>query len=452
MNNYEEKSLWAYEAEQTVIGAILINNDSIDECQDIDANMFSERNKHVYRALKQLSIDNMPIDVITLNEALEESGLSDMVGGLAYLVDIQQNTPSHKNIKAYVKIVYDRYKTRGMVKLADDISELVYQNDGMTIDDKLAEINKMTSTLIELAADSHNEKSYSEAAGELLDHMQKVMDLEDGELLGLSTGVEELDRVTYGLERGRLAVIGGRPSMGKSVLAENIARHASKKGLAIRFHSYEMPSRDIIARGAAAEHGINLGDIKCGKLHRDDYDNLSMFVASTTTKNWVFDEDIIGVDKIAARARAQKRKTGLDMLVIDHLHLMPLYSDNETKEYGHITRTLKLLARELDIVVVLVAQLSREVEKRHDKRPMMSDVRASGGIEQDADYIVFPFRPAYYNKDLDQRAAILIVAKNRDGERQDIPVNFEGQYQRFTNSDTDWTAPMDTVEHYNFAS
>ena len=221
-------------------------------------------------------------------------------------------------------------------------------------------------------------------------------------------------------------------------------RYNAKKGFSVRYQSYEMKARDLAMRGVSAEGEVNFGNLRSGKMTNSEWDSLSVANGNYSILPITIDEDQLRIAQIVARCRAQKRRDGLDILIVDHLHLMPLDDKDEVKALGNITKALKLLAKELDILVVLVAQLSRSVEQRTDKKPRMSDLRGSGSIEQDADYILFPWRAGYYFDDRNPNEAHILVAKNRNGETyadNGIEVGWQGKYQKFTNTVEPWTPP-----------
>ena len=219
--------------------------------------------------------------------------------------------------------------------------------------------------------------------------------------------------------------------MGKSVLAENIARHFAKSGLSVRFQSYEMSAVELVQRGAAAEYGIDYGRLKKFRMTQMERDNFTLYLSKSQNWKFAIDTEMAGIDTLAARCRVEKRKSGLDVLFVDHLHLMPRKGVNEVAELDDITARLKRLAMELQIHVVLVAQLNRATEKQADKRPSLADLRGSGGIEQNANLVLMPYREGYYDSDAPQETAELIIAKNRDGERGVLDLKWEGHHQRF---------------------
>lgn len=422
--------LASLEAEQSVLGAILIDNDSANLLTDLTPNnFFSEKNGLIFKTAMSMISDGLPVDVITLDAELGKRGLSEETGGLAYLIDLQQNTPSAANVSRYARLVSESAAERELRFAAEQIERLATERDGRTIADRQAEAVALLDKISGTAAGRSEEMSYEDAIRATLHHWERISET-DG-MLGFSTGLKCLDEVTGGLQRGNLTVIGARPGMGKSVLAENIARHCAKSGLSVRFQSYEMSGIELTQRGAAAEHSIDYGRLKKYRMTREEHNGFAEYLNKARDWKFVIDTEMVGIEAIAARCRLEKRKSGLDVLVVDHLHLMPRKGVNEVAELDDITARLKRLAMELQIHVLLVAQLNRATEKQADKRPSLADLRGSGGIEQNANLVLMPYREGYYDSDAPQETAELIIAKNRDGERGVLDLVWQGQYQRF---------------------
>lgn len=422
--------LASLEAEQSVLGAILIDNDSANLLTDLTPNnFFSEKNGLIFKTAMSMISDGLPVDVITLDAELGKRGLSEETGGLAYLIDLQQNTPSAANVSRYARLVSESAAERELRFAAEQIERLATERDGRSIADRQAEAVALLDKISGTAAGQSEEMSYEDAIRATLHHWERISGT-DG-MLGFSTGLKCLDEVTGGLQRGNLTVIGARPGMGKSVLAENIARHCAKSGLSVRFQSYEMSGIELTQRGAAAEYSIDYGRLKKYRMTDEEHNSFADYLNEARDWKFVIDTEMVGIEAIAARCRLEKRKSGLDVLVVDHLHLMPRKGVNEVAELDDITARLKRLAMELQIHVLLVAQLNRATEKQADKRPSLADLRGSGGIEQNANLVLMPYREGYYDSDAPQETAELIIAKNRDGERGVLDLVWQGQYQRF---------------------
>ncbi|WP_455019577.1 replicative DNA helicase [Neisseria sicca] len=422
--------LASLEAEQSVLGAILIDNDSANLLTDLTPkDFFSDKNGLIFKTAMSMISDGLPVDVITLDAELGRRGLSEEAGGLAYLIDLHQNTPSAANVGRYARLVSESAAERELRFAAEQIERLATERDGRSIADRQAEAVALLDKISGTAAGRSEEMSYEDAIRATLHHWERISET-DG-MLGFSTGFSNLDEATGGLQRGNLTVIGARPGMGKSVLAENIARHCAKNGLSVRFQSYEMSGVELTQRGASAEYAIDYGRLKKYRMTQTETDNFALYINKARNWKFVINTEMIGIDTIAARCRLEKRKSGLDLLVVDHLHLMPRKGVNEVAELDDITARLKRLAMELQIHVLLVAQLNRATEKQADKRPSLADLRGSGGIEQNANLVLMPYREGYYDSEASQGTAELIIAKNRDGERGVLDLTWEGQYQRF---------------------
>lgn len=431
------------EAEFSVIGAILIDNHAFEACENLPDDAFSGvQYRIIYKTIREMLAANMPVDVITLSDRLEAHGLLDTAGGLSLLIDIQQNTPSSVNIRRYVEVVQERYGTRRLFQAAEDINRIA-GDFSCDLETRIADAEKAVLDISNRDEKRNEEHSYVDALRRSIDAKEEIIKLGDA-LIGFPTGLNKLNNLTRGLRRGSLSIIAARPAMGKSVLAEMIARSTAKAGYRVRFQSYEMTDIEITDRGAAAEMGISYANIKAARMTESEYILYEQFVNRACDWNITIDTEMLDVDKVVSRCRSMKRRTGLDMLVIDHLHLMPKRTDNTIRELDETTAKFKRLAMELDIHVLVVAQLSRNVESRADKRPGMADLRDSGGIEQNANLIILPYRDAYYFEDKDEREAELIIAKNRDGERQTLHVGWDGGHQRFTD-EPDYSLPRNRL-------
>ena len=435
-------SLASVEAEQALIGGLLIEPSAMAKCRDLTADKFYQvQHKTIFGAIKAMAAENLPIDVITVNDRLESIGEADNTGGLNYLVTLAQNTPSAANISRHIEIVENRHTERELLKLAGEVEKIALSRGGESVAEKCAAVSAAVSAINQTARREETNMSYSEAAADMLEYMTKMNERGDA-LIGIPTGLEELDRKTGGMQDGNLIVIAARPSMGKTVLAENIARNAAKLGKKVHFQSYEMVQREIVMRGAAAEMGIDFGNMKQCEMTQLDYDNLSAFTAKLSNWHFSIDTAVLDVDQIALTAADKKINGGLDLLVIDHLHLVKKSDrNNEVQELGRISTRLKQLAMELKIPVILVAQLNRAVAKQGDKRPTMADIRGSGTVEQDANIIIMPHREVYYDDQANPHEAELIIAKNRDGEMGTVVCGFEGNHARFVNEPNPWIPP-----------
>lgn len=440
------------DAEYAVLGAVLADPESIHRVT-LNAEDFSAwAHQAIWKVCQHLTDRKLPLDAMTVAGRLEELGQLAEVGGIAYFAHIMRNTVGAGNIVRYAEIVAERAAERRLLAASASIAELAVARDGRPLAERHGEAMRLLDALAsDSAGDDRRTMHVSDAIKATLEWIDDRMRLQDGEIGGLPTGLGGLDQLIDGLHPGQLIVIGGRPSMGKSVLAEGIQRANLIAGKSVRLQTFEMPARDMALRQISAGSGIPLASLKSPRgLSRDDYNRMTVFVCQQNEYRFWLDEDSsASAAKIAARARAQKRRSGLDLLVVDHLHLMQTRGDNRAQALGDITSAFKRLALELEIPVILVAQLNRESAKGGGRRPALSDLRDSGTIEQDADVVVLVHRDSYYDEQAPQNEGDLIVAKNRNGEVGTVRVGWNGACVRFQDSPPlDWN-PRPTVTAAN---
>lgn len=430
------------EAEQSVLGGLLLDNDAWEKVSDkiVAEDFFRKDHRLIFRALKYLAENGRPMDVVTLYEFLEQEGEADEIGGLAYVADLAKNTPSASNIAAYADIVRERAVLRGMISVSNEIADAAYFPKGRRTDElldlaeakvfKIAEQRESNDGGLQIAASFLDET---------LDRIQFAVDSKGG-LTGLSSGFSDLDKKTNGFQKSDLIIVAGRPAMGKTTFAMNIAEHASiHSGKPILVFSMEMPANQLLMRSFASIGGIDATRLRTGALDDRDWDNLS--VASNILKNnckmYIDDSAGLSPSELRSRARRIVREHGdVGLVVIDYLQLMvvPGMSDNRTAEISEISRSLKALAKELDVPVIALSQLNRSLEQRADRRPVMSDLRESGAIEQDADIIMFVYRDEVYNPESeDKGTAEVIIGKQRNGPIGTARLAFQGHFNRFAN-------------------
>lgn len=434
------------EAEQSLLGGLLLENAAFAKIGSLKAEMFANhQHKILFDTLSAMLANHEPADIVTVGEKLEQRGALETVGGMDYLITLVQHTPSAANIARYAQIVRDRYGMRELLGAGQQIAEM--RNDDLTLPEMQAKAVELVAQASRATQGASKVKFAGEIVQDLIAYYDQIMQMPNGAMLGFSTGLKALDATTQGLRRGDLSVIGGRPSMGKSILAENIARHNAKKGLAVRIQSYEMGAKDLAIRGCAADKEVDYGNARRGRMTAGEVDLLNDYINELSGWNLSVDSESLNIDELVAECRIQKQQHGLDLLVVDHIHLMPLQDvRNEVRELDEITAKLKRLAIELDIHVIAVAQLNRGKEKALETRPTMSDIRGSGGIEQNANLVIFPYRPAYYDNTENPTKAELILAKNRDGMRGTLHIGFRGEYQKFTNDFDPLAAPQNLDE------
>lgn len=431
-------------AEQSVLGSILQKPDAYDEIAGtLSAEMFySARHISIFRIIARMLLEASPVDVITVAEECERQHILDEIGGLGYLAELHQNTPSATNIKRYAAIVHANWQERRLIAAGHDIIQLV--DDKQPINTCLTRAMEMVSTIAETRT-AAEPQPIGNALIPLLAQIESAYENGTG-LVGASTGLHDLDDLLGGLRGGQLIIIGGRPAMGKSSIALQIAAHDAEQRNAVLVLSLEMPATELAAREVSRASRIPVADLMRGKLREDDWAKLTHGASIVNNMRMIVDDQSnLSLIEVAAKARTAKRKHKIGMLVIDYLQLMRGEGDNRNQELESITRGLKSLAKDLDIPVIALSQLSRKCEERTNKRPMLSDLRESGGIEQDADVVIFVYRDEVYNPDSqDIGTAELIVAKQRNGPPGRIRVTFLGEYTQFA----DYMGPQ-TFEQQN---
>lgn len=440
----------AIEAEQSVLGGLLLDNMAFDR---IDGQLrpddfYSAAHKSIYRAIVGLLQRGEPADVITVSDAIERTGETDRTGGLAYLGEIAANTPTAANIAAYARLVVDAKTRRDMLQAGQRIIELARDNGS----DAISRVDAASGIVAGLSEQRGDRAptAISDLMVTVIDNIQKRVDA-GGTISGLSTGFVDLDKATTGLHPGNLVVLAGRPAMGKTTLGVNIAENVAVQGGTALVFSLEMSGDDLAERSIARAGGINTQALREGQLTSDDYERLSAALAKLNGKRLIIDDDpaTATVSQIRRKAMRIKRERGLTLVVIDYLQLMRGDGGNRNEEIGGITRGLKLLAKELRVPIVLLSQLNRGVEERTDKRPMMSDLRESGAIEQDADVILMAYRDDYYNANSSYKGfAEILIRKQRMGPIGTVPLVFQGEYSRFCDADRTEYARIKTDDNY----
>lgn len=435
-----------FESEQAVLGALLLDATALDRIADklSEGDFYTGDHRKLFAAIVTMINRNQPLDVVTLAEYLESRGQLEDCGGVAYIASLVHNTPSAANIAHYAATVVDKSILRKVAQEADELRARAYQANGesgqqlldvaqgkfMAMGDRMQKhgstMQSMQSILPGLA--DHIDVQFTRWAGG-----------DDSVVIGLESGLTELDQLTTGLQGGDLIIVAGRPSMGKTAFALGIAEHnAVMNGLPSAVFSLEMDAKRLMARTLASISGINSQRIWTGRLY-DKGDDWSRLTAGLGKLNeaplYVDDDGTLTVNDIKARARRLHRECGgLKLIVIDYLQLINTTSKshNRAEDLSEISRELKRLAKELNVPVIALSQLSRAVESRPNKRPIMSDIRESGAIEQDADLIIFVYRDEYYNPDSsDKGTAEIIIAKQRNGPVKTVRANFDANLTKF---------------------
>ena len=430
---------YSIEAEQAVLGGLMLDNSAWDRVSDHlnSADFYKPAHKNIYESLTELAKQSHPFDVVTVAEALKAKGLLEEAGGEVYLFELAKNTPSAANIKAYSDIVRERSVLRHLLETTHEIADHAYFPDGSSSQDILDEAERKIFAIAEQRGGNKGPQSITQYLAEATDRIDKLYHTNEP-IAGLSTGFTDFDEMTSGLQAGDLVIVAGRPSMGKTVFGVNIAEHAAiKSNKTALFFSLEMPGEQIAMRMLSSLGRIDQHRIRSGKLTDDDWPRLTSAVSVLSeAKLYVDDTPALSPSDIRSRARRIAREHELGLIVVDYLQLMqvPGYRDNRTLEISEISRSLKGLAKELNIPVIALSQLNRSLESRADRRPIMSDLRESGAIEQDADVITFIYRDEVYNDDSpDKGIAEIIIAKQRNGPIGKVRLTFLGQFTRFDN-------------------
>ena len=428
------------EAESSVLGGLLLDNNAWDRVGDvlIDSDFYRYEHRLVYAAIGKLINETKPADVITVYEELQRQGKGDEIGGLVYLNSLAQYVPSASNIRRYAEIVRERSILRKLVSASDDIATNAFNPKGRAVATILDEAE---GKIFKIGEQSSRMKQGFQAMDslvvQLLDRVQEMAD-NPNDVTGVPTGFIDLDRMTAGLQAGDLVVLAARPSMGKTAFAINIAEHvALNEGLPVAVFSMEMGAAQLAVRIVGSIGRIDQGHLRTGKLTDEEWPRLTEAIERLRNVSLHIDETPgLTPSELRANARRLARQCGkLGLIVVDYLQLMSGSSsdgENRATELGEISRGLKALAKELQCPVIALSQLNRSVEQRTDKRPMMSDLRESGAIEQDADIIMFIYRDDYYNKDSrEPGVAEIIIGKQRNGPTGTVKLTFLKPLTRF---------------------
>jgi replicative DNA helicase len=422
------------EAESSVLGGLLLDNNSWDKVADLlaEADFYRYEHRLVFASITSLVNANRPADVITVFEQMQSQGKAEEIGGLAYLNSLAQYVPSSANIRRYAEIVRERSILRKLVSVSDEIATSALNTNGRPVTNILDEAEQKIFSIGEEGSRMRQGfQSMDKLVVQLLDRVEE-MSKNPNDITGVPTGFFDLDRMTSGMQAGDLLVLAARPSMGKTALAINIAEHvALHEDLPVAVFSMEMGASQLAIRIVGSIGRIDQGRLRTGKLIDDEWPRLSDAIERLKTVSLSIDETPgLTTSELRASARRLARSCGkLGLVVVDYLQLMSGSGggdgENRATELGEISRGLKMLAKELQCPVIALSQLNRGVEQRTDKRPMMSDLRESGAIEQDADVIMFIYRDDYYNKDSKEPGvAEIIIAKQRNGPTGTVKLTF----------------------------
>lgn len=425
------------EAEQAVLGAIFLQPSSLTLASEllIPEDFYRASHQKIYNAMLELSDKGEPIDLVTVTAELADTNLLEEVGGVSYLSDLANSVPTAANIEYYGKIVEEKSILRRLIRTATTIAQ-----DGYSREDEVEVLlNEAEKTIMEVAQ-RKNAGAFQNIKDVLVQTYDNIETLHDrkGDVTGIPTGFVELDRMTAGFQRNDLIIVAARPSVGKTAFALNIAQNvATKTDENVAIFSLEMGADQLVMRMLCAEGNIDAQRLRTGSLTPEDWGKLTMAMGSLSNSGvYIDDTPGIRVGEIRAKCRRLKQESGLGMVLIDYLQLIQGNgrTDNRQQEVSEISRSLKELARELKVPVIALSQLSRGVEQRQDKRPMMSDIRESGSIEQDADIVAFLYRDDYYDKESENKNIIeIIIAKQRNGPVGTVALAFVKEYNKFVN-------------------
>lgn len=423
------------EAEEAVLGSILINQETIygvSELLDIE-DFYRKSHRTIFKVMLDLNTTKKAIDIITLTDYLTHISKLEEVGGIAFITSLANKVPSTANLKHYINIVKEKSMLRNIVHIAEYMENMGYDSESIdtpeTVLDKAEQLlSKLTKKLVTTKVNNIKEQT-----------LNAYVDIENiinykGELLGLETGLQDLDSFLQGLKNSDFMILAARPSMGKTAFALNIASYLSiKKDTPVAFFSLEMSSNQLIHRIFSSYGLIPLFNLKSGNLDDAHTQKLIKVSNKLSQSKLIINDEISNLMSLRSIARKLKRENDIKLIIIDYLQLLEgTRRENRNLEISEISRSLKILAKELDIPIIALSQLSRSVESRQVKKPMLSDLRESGSLEQDADIVMFLYREDYYNSETENKNITdVIIAKNRNGPTGTIPVYFHKEYVRF---------------------
>ena len=426
------------DAERSALGAALLSKDALyGVVENVKARDFYDANhKEIFEAILNLSRRNAPVDALTVSEELKSRGTLEMVGGRAYIASLSSGTPTIANAEEYAKIIAQKSSARRLIEVADDVIEKGYEGSM----DPGALLDYAESGIFEISQ-QRQKGQYTHIKDVLLENIEiidKAAQMEGG-LTGVTTGFRDLDEKTSGLQKSELIILAARPAMGKTAFALTVARNAAVKGGAsVLLFSMEMSKESLGQRLLAMESRVDMQSLKKGNLQRRDWDDINDALDILSRANIHIDDTAgVSIMEMKSKCRRLKAEEGLDLVIIDYLQLMNPEgrADSRTQEISVISRNLKLMARELDCPVIVLSQLSRAPEQRTDHRPMLSDLRESGSIEQDADIVLFLYRDDYYNKeDAVPGECEVIIAKQRSGPTGTVKVAWLEKITKFVDS------------------
>lgn len=431
-------------AEQAVLGGLMIKNDALDAIEDVlhASDFYRHDHQIIFAAIMTLAGQKKPMDLLTVSDQLRNTGQYEEAGGMVYLANLVDDTPSAANIASYARIVREKSVLRQLIVVGDEITQSAYNPQGQDITEL---VDSAERKVFRIAEQGNAEQAPYSDINDLLTAAVNRIDLlykNGDELSGLSTGFTDFDKMTSGLQPAELTIIAARPSMGKTCMAMNIAENvAMNSNETVAIFSLEMSGQSLAARMISSNGRVHQQNINSGRLADGDWPRIASAVSLfSSRKIFIDDHSTLTPAELRARARRIKRDHGLGLIVVDYLQLMHCPGqDNRVNEISAISRGLKAIAKELSVPVVALSQLSRAVEERPNKRPIMSDLRESGAIEQDADVVCMIYRDDYYNKDSKHKGtAEIIIGKQRNGPTGSFRLTFLGEFSRFDNFSPDY--------------
>jgi len=428
------------DAEQAVLGGLMLDDKAWERIADklVEEDFYRKDHRLIFRAIAELTNKNMPCDAVTLADWFDSNKLSELVGGASYVIQLANSTPSAANIVAYAEIVRDKSTLRQLIDAGTEIAGDGFQPEGRSTQEILEGAEQKVFAIAE--GQARGRKGFTPMRAAVKEAFQILHQRYEskGAVTGLATGFTDLDDMTAGLQPSDLIILAARPSMGKTALAVNMAEHAaikSKKAVAV--FSMEMSASQLAFRLISSLGRINQQHLRTGDIQEEEWPRVtSAITLLSDAKIFIDDTPSLSPAELRARARRLKREHDLGLIVIDYLQLMqvPGNKENRATEISEISRSLKALAKELNVPVIALSQLNRSLEQRTDKRPVMADLRESGAIEQDADVILFIYRDEYYNPEsADKGRAEVIIGKQRNGPTGTLKLTFLGQYTKFEN-------------------
>jgi len=430
----------SFEAEQAVLGGLMLSAKAWDSIADLltEADFYREDHRSIFRAIHDLKHQSKPCDAVTVTEWFESHGKADLIDGGAYITLLAGNTPSAANVAAYAEIVREKSILRQLIDAGTTLTSSAFSSDGRDSQELLEEAEQLVFSIAEKGARGKSGfVAVQDTIKEAIARIQKLNEFE-GEITGLATGFRDFDKLTAGLQESDLIIVAGRPAMGKSTFATNIAENAAiKHGVPVAIFSMEMSALQLVMRLFSSLGQIEQGRLRTGNLEDLDWPKLtSAMNLLHKSKIFIDETPALSPAELRARSRRLKREHDVGLIIVDYLQLMsvPGSKENRATEIAEISRSLKTIAKELNVPVVALSQLNRSLEQRPNKRPVMADLRESGSIEQDADLIVFIYRDEVYHPDTAEKGkAEIIIGKHRNGEIGTVNMTWQGRWMRFVN-------------------